>query len=62
MVVILGHFLLVLSHPLKGLVYDFVQIVQVQLQLIFVALFIKEFPPEVGESYFNRDDCFCAIS
>ena len=62
LVVVFGHLLLVLGHSLGGLVSNFVQTIQVQLQLIVVALFIKEFPLEASEVHFDWNDCFCAIS
>ena len=57
----IGYLLLVLGHPLGSLISDFIQEIQVLLQLVVVALLVKELPPKAGESYFDRDDCFCAI-
>ena len=61
LVVVFGYLLLVLGHSLGGLVFDFVQTIQVQLQLIVIALFVKEFLFEDGEPYFDWDDCLCAV-
>ena len=61
LVVVFGYLLLVLGHSLGGLVFDFVQTIQVQLQLIVIALFVKELLPEAGEPYFDWDDCFYAV-
>ena len=60
-IVVFGYLLLVLGHPLGSLISDFIQEIQVLLQLVVVALLVKELPPKAGESYFDRDDCFCAI-
>ena len=60
-IVVFGHLLLVLGHSLGRLVSNFVQIVQVLLQLIVVDLLVKEFPSKASEPYFDRDDYFCAI-
>ena len=46
LVVMLGHLLLVLGHLLRSLVSDFVQTIQVQLQLVVVTTFVKELLPE----------------
>ena len=61
MVVVLGHLLLVLGHSLRDLVSDLVQTIQVQLQLVVIAAFVKELLPKAGEPYFDKDDCLYAI-
>ena len=61
LIVVLGHLLLVLGHSLRGLIFDFVQTIQVQLQLVVVAAFDKELLLEAGEPYFDGDNCLCAI-
>ena len=61
LVVVLHHLLLILGNSLRSLVSDFVQTIQVQLQLVVVAVFVKEFLPEASEPYFDGDDYFCAI-
>ena len=62
LIVVFGYLLLVLGHPLGSLISDFVQEIEVLLQLVVVALFVKELSPKASESYFDRDDCFYAIS
>ena len=61
LIVVLCHLPLILGHSSRSLVFNFVQTVQVQLQLVVVAVFIKEFHLGASKSYFNRDHCFCAI-
>ena len=51
LVVVLRHLLLILGHSLRSLVSNFVQTIQVQLQLVVVAVFVKEFLPETSEPY-----------
>ena len=60
-IVVFGYLLLVLGHPLGSLISDFIQEIQVLLQLVVVALLVKKLPPKASKSYFDRDDCFCAI-
>ena len=61
LVVVLCHLLLILDHSLRSLVSDFVQTIQIQFQLVVIALFVKEFHPRTSEPYFNEDNYFCAI-
>ena len=60
-IVVFRYLLLVLGHSLGCLVSNFIQTIQVLLQLIVIALLVKEFPLKASELYFDRDDCFCAI-
>ena len=53
LIVVFGYLLLVLGHSLGGLVSDFVQVIKVQPQLIVIALFVKELPPEANEPHFD---------
>ena len=43
LVVVLRHLLLILGHSLRSLIFDFIQTIQVQLQLVVVAVFVKKF-------------------
>ena len=61
LVVVLSHVLLVLGHSLRGLVSNFVQTIQVQLQFVIVVVFVEEFLPKASEPYLDGDDYFCAI-
>ena len=60
-IVVFSYLLLVLGHPLRSLISYLVQKVQVLLQLVVVVLLVEKLPPETGEPYFDRDDCFCAV-
>ena len=60
-IVVFGYLLLVLGYPLSCLISYFVNEVQVLLQLVVVVLLIEKLSFEAGESYFDRDDCLCAI-
>ena len=61
LVVVLCHLPLILSHSLRSLVSNFVQTIQVQFQLVVVAVFVKEFCLGASMSYFDGDHCLCAI-
>ena len=56
MVVIFGHLLLILGHSLRGFIFNFVQAIQIQLQLVVVDIFAEELLSQVGDSYLDRDD------
>ena len=60
-IVVFGYLLLVLGHPLSCLISYFINEVQVLLQLVVVVLLVEKLSFEAGESYFDRDDCLCAI-
>ena len=60
-VVVFGHLLLVLRHSAGSLVSYFVQIVQVDSQVIVIVFFVEYLSLDVGYSYLNRDHCFSAI-
>ena len=61
LVVIFNHPLLVLGHSLRGLIFNFVQAIQIQLQLFVVAIFAKELLSQANDSYLDGDDCFRTI-
>ena len=55
LVVIFNHLLLVLGHSLRGLISNFVQAIQIQLQLVVITIFAKELLSQAGDSYLNGD-------
>ena len=61
-VVVFGHLLLVLRHSAGSLVSYFVQIVQVDSQVIVIVFFVEYLLPDAGCSYLDQDHCFSAIS
>ena len=61
LVVVFDHLLLVFRHLLGCSVSYFVQEIQVDSQLIFIAVFTKSFSSHAGDSYFNWNYCLGAI-
>ena len=61
LVVVFGHLLLVLHHFAGSLVSYFVQIVQVDSQVIVIVFFVEYLLHDVGYSYLDQDHCFSAI-
>ena len=62
LVVILGHLLLVLCHLVGCSISGFIQAIQVDSQLIIIATFVEDFLSYAGDSYFDGDYYFSAIS
>ena len=61
LVVVFGHLLLVFRHSIGNFVSYFVQIVQVDSQVIVIVLFVECLLPDAGYFYFDWDHCFNAI-
>ena len=62
LVVALRHLLLVLCHLAWCFVSKLVQAIQVDSQLIVITTFMESFSSQAGDSYFNWNYCFDAIS
>ena len=61
LIVVFGHLLLVLRHSAGSFFSYFVQTIQVDSQVIVIALFVEYLSPDVDYSYLDRDHCFSAI-
>ena len=60
-VIVFGHLLLILRHPARSSFSNFVQAIQIDLQLIIVVVFMEELLSNVGDSHFNQDYCLNTI-
>jgi len=61
LIVAFGHLLLVLRHSVRSFFSYFVQTIQVDSQVIVIALFVEYLSPDTGYFYLNQDHCFSAI-
>ena len=62
LVVVFNHLLLVLRHLVRSSISDLIQEVQVDFQLIIVALLVEHLSSDVGYSYLDWDHYLGAIS
>ena len=60
-IVLVGHPLLVLCYSYGRFFSHFVQAIQVDPQVVIVALFVEHLSPGAGYSHFHWDHGFCAI-
>ena len=60
-IVVFGHLLLIPRHFDGSFFSYFVQTIQVDSQVIVIALFVEYLSPDVDYSYLDRDHCFSAI-
>ena len=61
LIVILGHFLLILCHSIRRIVSYFIQAIQVEPQSLVIESLSESSSPDACYSYFDRDYCFSAI-
>ena len=62
LVVITCHLLLILGYSLGSFVSHFVQIVQVQFQLVVITVFVKKIPSQAGDPYLGGDYGFHVVN
>ena len=61
LVVVLSHLLQLPHHLIGCFVFDFIQAVQVDSEMIIIAVFMENFSSHAGDYHFDWDYCFGAI-